>query len=229
MSIHRLFAGLDRCAPGDSHSLARACAGLAPGAGVLDAGCGTGADLPALLALVPEGRITAVDLSEDFIAGVRKRHPTVRAAVADMTDPPGGPFDLIWSGGAIYGPGLAAALAAWRGRLVPGGRVAFTDLVLRGEGVSPEVAAFLAEEGGPLRNVAGLHAEVAASGWRCVDGFWLPDSAWDAYYLPLEHRLNATRDDPELAEVVAAFRREIALWRQYGTEYGYYLMTVVPQ
>jgi SAM-dependent methyltransferase len=229
MSIHRLFMGLDRCAPGDSSSLVRACAGLAPGAVVLDAGCGTGADLAALLALVPEGKVTAVDLSGDFIAGVGKRHPTVSAAVADMTDPPGGPFDLIWSGGAIYGPGVAAALAAWRGKLAPGGRVAFTDLVLRGNGVSPEVAAFFAEEGVPLRDVASLQAEVAASGWRCVDDFWLPDSAWDAYYLPLERHLNEAQEDPELAGIIAAFRHEIALWRQHGSQYGYFLMVVVPK
>jgi SAM-dependent methyltransferase len=229
MSIHRLFAGLDRCAPGDSRSLARACAGIAPDAAVLDAGCGTGADLQALLALVPDGKVTAIDLSEDFIAGVRERHPTVKAAVADMTDPPDGPFDLIWSGGAIYGPGVATALSAWRGRLAPGGRVAFTDLVLRGNQVSPEVAAFFAEEGVPLRDAAGLQAEVVAAGWRWVEGFWLPETAWDAYYLPVEQRLKAMQDDPEMADVVATFQREIALWRQHGTQYGYYLAVAVPQ
>jgi cyclopropane fatty-acyl-phospholipid synthase-like methyltransferase len=64
MSIFRLFDGLDLCAPGDADSLTRAAAGLAPDAAVLDAGCGRGADLPVLLSLVPEGRVTAIDLSE---------------------------------------------------------------------------------------------------------------------------------------------------------------------
>ncbi|MBA3910452.1 MAG: class I SAM-dependent methyltransferase [Rhodobacter sp.] len=229
MSIFSLFEGIDRCAPGDAASLTRACAGLAPTARVLDAGCGRGADLPALLALVPEGQVTAIDLAEPFIASIRARFPTVLANVADMTDPPGGPYDLIWSGGAIYGPRIGAAFSAWRARLAPRGRVVFTDLVLRGREVSPEVAGFFSAEGIASRDVAGLKAEVAAMGWRCVDGFWLPDSAWDAYYLPLEQRLDALADDSELAEFVAGFRREIAVWRHHGTEYGYYLIVAVPE
>jgi SAM-dependent methyltransferase len=229
MTIHDLFDGLDRCAPCDAASLTRACAGLAPTAQVLDAGCGTGADLPSLLALVPEGQVTAVDLAAPFIAAIRMRYPQVRAEIADMTDPPGGQFDLIWSGGAIYGPGIKAALAAWRAKLAPGGRVVFTDLVLRSRDVSPEVAEFFAAEKAVLRDVPGLQAEVAAAGWRCLDGFWLPESAWEAYYLPLEQRLDTMAHDPETAELVAGFRSEIALWRRHGAEYGYYLIVAVPQ
>ncbi|MCB6177018.1 class I SAM-dependent methyltransferase [Rhodobacter sp. Har01] len=229
MSIFRLFEGLDLCAPGDAASLMRACAGLAPDAEVLDAGCGRGADLPALLSLVPRGRVTAVDLSEAFIAHVRAHFPMVRAEVADMLDPPAGRYDLIWSGGAIYGPGIGPALRAWAPCLAAGGRVVFTDLVLRRPQVSPEVAAFFAEDGVALRDEAGLGAEIAAAGWRRTDGFWLPDTAWAAYYLPVEARLDALQDDPEMAEVVASFRREIALWRRHGGEYGYLLAVAVPQ
>ena len=229
MTIYDLFDGLDRCAPGDAESLARACAGLAKTARVLDAGCGTGADLPTLLTLVPEGQVTAVDLAAPFIASIRARFPRVRAEVADMTDPPAGPYDLIWSGGAIYGPGVKAALTAWRGKLAPGGRVVFTDLLLQGDSASPPVSDFFAEEGLALRGVAGLQAEVAAAGWRCLEGFWLADSAWADYYLPLESRLDSVAEEPQLAEIVAGFRREIALWRQHGAEYGYYLIVAVPQ
>ena len=228
MTIYDLFDGLDRCAPGDAASLTRACTGVAPSASVLDAGCGTGADLPALLALVPEGQVTAVDLAEPFIATIRARYPKVRAEVADMTNPPGGPYDLIWSGGAIYGPGIAVALKAWRGKLRPGGRVVFTDLVLRGGPVAPEVAAFFADEGVPLRDVAGLRAEIEAAGWRLAAGDWLPDSAWEAYYLPLEARLDGLDPKPEMAGLVAGFRHEIALWRRHGAGYGYYLAVAVP-
>jgi len=228
MTILDLFDGLDRCAPGDAASLRRACAGLAPSAHVLDAGCGRGADLPDLLALVPDGTVTAVDLAEPFIASIRARFPSVRAEVADMTDPPGGPYDLIWSGGAIYGPGVGKALAAWRHRLAPGGRVVFTELLTRVDTVHPEVRAFLADEGVDMRGEAGLRAEVAAAGWRMTEGFWLPDSAWDSYYLPLEQRMEHLASVPEMAEVIASFRREIAVWRLHGGDYGYYLASVVP-
>jgi SAM-dependent methyltransferase len=229
MTIHHLFHGLDRCAPGDADSLRLACAGLAPNARVLDAGCGTGADLPTLLALVPKGQVTAVDLAEPFIAAVRARYPMVRAEVADMTNPPVGPYDLIWSGGAIYGPGVAKALTAWRDKLAPFGRVVFTDLVLRTAKPSPEVRAFFVAEGVPMLDAAGLQAKVAAAGWHCQSCALLPDSAWAAYYEPLEQRLDAVAHDPAMAEVVASFRSEIALWRQHGAEYGYALVVAVPQ
>ena len=228
MSLYRLFQGLDRCAPGDAASLIRAVGALAPDAQVLDAGCGTGGDLPVLLSLVPRGRVTAVDLAEAFIDGIRQRHPQVRAEVADMLDPPPGPYDLIWSGGAIYNSGIGPALAAWARHLAPGGRVIFTDLVLRGAAASPEVAEFLAAEGVPLRDAAALRAEVAAAGWRVTDSFWLPDSAWDAYYLPVEGRMEALRGDPDFAEIIPSFQREIDLWRSHGSEYGYLLVQAVP-
>jgi SAM-dependent methyltransferase len=229
MSLVRLFQGLDRCAPGDAASLIRAARGLAPDARVLDAGCGTGGDLATLLALVPQGQVTAVDLAEDFIAGIRLRCPQVRAAVVDMLDPPPGPYDLIWSGGAIYGPGIGQALSAWARHLAPGGRVIFTDLVLRGQGASPEVAAVFAADGVPLRGAAALQAEVAAAGWRVTERFWLPDRAWADYYLPVEARLSALQADPDLAETIAALRHEIDLWRRYGREYGYLLVQAVPE
>lgn len=228
MSLYRLFQGLDRCAPGDAASLIRAAGALAPDAQVLDAGCGTGGDLATLLSLVPQGRVTAVDLAEEFIAGIRRRHPQVRAEVADMLDPPPGPYDLIWSGGGIYFPGIGPALTAWAGHLAPSGRVIFTDLVLRGQEESPQVAEFLAAEGVALRDAAALRAEVAAAGWQVADSFWLPDSAWEAYYRPVEARMQALQGDPDFAEIIPSFQREIDLWRSHGGEYGYLLVQAVP-
>lgn len=242
MTIYDLFDGLDRCAPGDAASVARACAGVAPGARVLDAGCGRGADLPALMAAVPGARIVAVDAAAPFVAHVRAAFPSVQAVCADMADPPGGPFDLIWSGGAIYNPGVTPALQGWRAHLAPGGRVAFSDLVLRGaaapeggdilaaEGVAPELADFFAAEGVTLRGEAALRAEVVAAGYRVLDTFWMPDSAWADYYLPLEPRLDAAAraDDAEMRAMALAFRHEIDLWRRHGADYGYLVCVAVP-
>lgn len=228
MSLYRLFQGMDRCAPGDAASLIRAAGTLAPDAQVLDAGCGTGGDLATRQSLVPQGRVTAVDLAEEFIAGIRRRHPQVRAEVADMLAPLPGPYDLIWSGGAIYAPGIGSALRAWARHLAPGGRVVFTDLVLRGQGASPEVADFFATEGVALRDATALRAEVVAAGWQVTDSFWLPDRAWETHYLPVEARMQALQDDPDFAEIIPSFRREIDLWRSHGGEYGYLLVQAVP-
>jgi len=228
MSIFRRFQGLERCGPGDAASLGRAARGLAPDAATLDAGCGTGDDLPVLLALVAQGRVTAIDLSEACIAGIRARLPSVRAAVADMLAPPAGPHDLIWSGGAICGPGIGPALTAWRRHLAPGGRVIFTDLVLRGGKPAPEGAEFLAAEGVPWRNPAALRAEVEAAGGRVTGGFRRPDTAWAADCLPPGTRLAQLEGAPDFGDRILSFRREIALWRSHGAGSGSHLVTPVP-
>ncbi len=38
-----------------------------------------------------------------------------------------GPFDLIWSAGALYFLGVTDGLTGWRAALAPGGAVAFSE------------------------------------------------------------------------------------------------------
>jgi trans-aconitate 2-methyltransferase len=47
--------------------------GIGPDASVMDVGCGTGRVTEALLALVPEGRVLAIDASADMVALARER------------------------------------------------------------------------------------------------------------------------------------------------------------
>jgi trans-aconitate 2-methyltransferase len=55
-----------------SEVLAR-LAGIAPDATVIDVGCGTGRVTEALLAIVPRGRVLAIDASEDMVELARRR------------------------------------------------------------------------------------------------------------------------------------------------------------
>lgn len=222
-AIHDLFLRLDRAGPGDADSLARAVAGLPPGARVLDAGCGVGADTGALLA---RGlAVTALEASAEFVSEVARRHPAARVVPGDMLVPPAGPYDLIWSAGAVYNVGVSAALQAWRGHLAPGGRVAFSDLCRRVEVLPPACAAYWATEGLTLRDAATLEAEVVAAGWRVLEADWVSEQGWADYYEPVEAALAGC---PE-ADLVSGFRAEIANWRAYGRTFGYRLIVCVPE
>lgn len=226
MSIVDLFLSLDRAGPGDVESLrwALSVAGTRADASVLDAGCGTGADTGDLLAAVPEGRVTAIDAAAPFVALVASKFPEATVLEADMAAPPGGPYDLIWSAGAVYNIGVAEALRAWRPLLAPGGRVAFSDL--RWTSGTPAAGAmdFWASQGLTLTGPEALEAEIAAAGWRVIDARWVGRAGWAAYYDPLELALKAEHD----AELVDTFRAEIACWKEFGDNYDYRLLVVEP-
>lgn len=225
--IYDFFENLDRLGPGSAASLRWALdlAGVPRDGVILDAGCGTGADLGGLLAAVPEGRVVAIDTAETFIARVRQRFPAVTAAVADMTAPPDGPYDLIWSAGAVYQVGVGRALGAWRRHLKPGGRVVFSDLCWTLDDRPPEAVAFWAEEGLNPGDAAALEAEVEAAGYRVLGARWLGPADWAAYYGPVEVELDRFGDESAL---VAGFRREIAIWRTHGVSFGYRLIVAEP-
>lgn len=224
-AIYDLFLTLERAGPGTAGDViwALAQAGTGPGARVLDAGCGVGADTGTLLGAGL--RVTALDASPRFVAEVARRHPAARAVTGDMLDPPVGPWDLIWSAGAVYHVGIAAALDAWRGVLAPGGRVAFSDLRARVLPLPEPCAAFWATEGLSLTGPGAMEDEALAAGWRVLASRWVPHEGWAAYYEPLEPALDAC-PDPGL---VAGFRAEIANWRAHGDSFGYQLLVCEPE
>jgi len=68
---------------------------------VLDLGCGTGLELPALFARFPEARVVGIDLAEDMLALLRERCTgfdvqTLRMSYFDYDFPPGR-FDAVIS------------------------------------------------------------------------------------------------------------------------------------
>jgi SAM-dependent methyltransferase len=233
-----LHSGLAHEAPGRREDTLRALAltGLSGPLQVLDAGCGPGAASLALLAALPEAHVTAIDLHPPFVeaaraaaeaAGVADR---VTALVADMAAPPVAPgaLDLVWSEGAAYSVGVETALAAWRPLVVPGGRLAFTEAVWLTATPHPDARAFW-EEYQEMTDAAGTRARAARAGWRVTDDFVLPEAAWDAYYRPLEARVDALaalhgEDHP----VIAEHRREIALRRAHPDDYGYAFFVAAP-
>lgn len=227
-TLHR---DLPREAPGDEASLTWALrvAKVGDRARILDAGCGPGADLRVLSQLRPGAELTGLDLHVPFIDRIRAEQPHVTAQVGDMLAPEG-QFDLIWSAGAAYGPGVSNALAAWRSHLAPGGAVAFSDCLWRVPRPAPAARAFWDRDYPGMMDLAGHLGRVETAGYRVLGARWLGLAAWDAYYGPLEQRIAALRPnaDAELNDVLDATQKEIAIWKAHGGDYGYYLTVAVP-
>lgn len=96
--------------------------GIAPDATALDVGCGTGRVTEALLALVPRGRVLAIDASQEMVALARRRlGERARVWREDVLELElAEPVDAIFSTAALHWvgdherlwPRLAAALRA---------------------------------------------------------------------------------------------------------------------
>lgn len=141
--------------------------GLAPGANVLEIGCGPGIGLGAVLTTVADCRVTGLDHSELMIRQAARRHAA--ALAADRLElwqgtleslPRGRPFDAVFSCNVLqFVAQRQVFLAEVRSRLRPGGIFATT--------YQPRGQCATAEEG---RAWIGHFAEdLCAAGFRDVE------------------------------------------------------------
>ena len=162
--------GLPRQGPGADASTLHAlslCGPLPKRPAILDVGCGPGMQTVALAkAIDGDGRITAVDINEEYLGELRRRahaagvDDRIEILVGDMRALPVAPasFDVIWSEGAAYIMGFERALAAWRPLLKPGGRIALTELVWLERDPPAEAAAFFRSEYPAMADVESILA-----------------------------------------------------------------------
>ena len=231
-----IHQGLPRQGPGtDAATLAALglCAGLPAPARVLDIGCGPGMQSLAI-ARSRNAQVVAVDVDETFLAQLNQ---SARAAVLadrittralDMNELPfnDGEFDLVWSEGAAYIMGFAAALRQWRPLLRPGGYLMVSELCWTTHPRPRPVAEFFAEAYPPMTDVASRLADIAAHSYDVVGHLTLPDEGWwTHYYTPLEKKLPSLRaryaHDQAAGELIDATQREIDMRRQYSDAYCY--------
>lgn len=231
-AFFKLHDDLPREGPGTDEDVAWACAlGIVPGyARILDAGSGPGGDIAALLRAAPEGRVLAVDMHQGFVDAVARRFEgdkRVTAKAGSMMREHG-PFDLIWSGGAVYFVGVAEALNTWRKALAPEGIVAFSEPCLF-RPAPDEAVKTLFEEVLP-DDEAGICAKVEAAGYEVLGTRRVSDAGWEAYYQPQEARIEALRvgADDTLNAVLDEAEAEIATWRKHREDFGYLLCVVRP-
>ncbi|MCY3650960.1 MAG: methyltransferase domain-containing protein [Acidimicrobiaceae bacterium] len=231
-----IHQGLPRQGPGtDAATLAalESCAGLPEQARVLDIGCGPGMQTLAI-ARSRNAQVVAVDVDETFLAQLNQ---SARAAALadrittrafDMNELPfnDGEFDLVWSEGAAYIMGFAAALRQWRPLLRPGGYLMVSELCWTTHPRPQPVAEFFAEAYPPMTDVESRLADIAAHGYEVVGHLTLPDEGWwTHYYTPLEKKLPSLRaryaNDQAAGELIDATQREIDMRRQYRDTYCY--------
>ena len=200
---------------------------------VCDAGCGPGGDLAALRQLVPEGRVDGFETVAHFVEAATFRFaddPSMRIIKGSMENLTG-PYDLIWSAGAVYFLGVTTALNAWRRALTETGAVAFSHPCLFTASPSKAALAFWEGEPGSIGTESTTNAEIAAAGWQVLAARPLTDEAWSAYYDPLLERcemLEAAGTSASVAAAIAAARKEASDWQAVSGDTGYRLYVVRP-
>jgi len=234
--FYEVFHGMPRQGPGTDDCTLQALETLKPFLPAepvaLDMGCGTGAST---LALAPRcGHITAVDLDGAMLdmlqqkarnAGLSARITTVQASM-DEPDFPDGSFDLVWSEGAIYNMGFEAGLKRWRQLLKPQACLAVTEACWLTPEQPAEIVRFWEQEYPAIMPVAGNLAVAASCGYRVVDHFTLPTSAWNEnFYHHMRSSMDAMLakhpDDPAATQLYRMLETEIRMYETYHDHYGY--------
>ena len=162
---HGLFAGLTRHLAG--------IAGIREGMSVCDVGCGSGASTAVLSGIVgPEGWVIGIDISEAMLRAAEAR-PTphtnccyLAADATDVRDIEGGLDAVLYNASIFLVPDPAAALAAARDALVPGGVVGMDFL----DGLRRTVDAI-----DPFEEARRVRAPNAPYGRRIMDPTTIPD------------------------------------------------------
>jgi len=231
-----LYESLDRQGPGDRASTARAlacCSELPASPTIVDLGCGTGAQTLDLAELSP-GTLLALDRHEPSVEKLQRRIEAaglgdrVTALVGEMgaTELAEESLDLVWSEGALYNLGLARGLATCKALLRQGGYLAFTEPVWRSADPPPKVrAAFEADYPG-IGDLPAALAAIESSGFELIEHFPLPPEAWwEAFYAPMEKRIEALQaqyaGDPKRLAVLEELAEEPRAHREHGHTYGY--------
>lgn len=233
--FYEVFEALPRQGPGCEEATLRALAplraALPAGPRVLDIGCGCGAQT-LVLARALDTTVIAIDNHRPVLdrldaaaAQAGLRIDTRELSMIDLPFAPGS-FDLLWAEGALFIIGIARGLQELGPLLKPGGFLAFTEMCWLTPSPPDEVRTYFERMYPDMRSADALHRLTEESGYRVLERFTLPDSAWwDDYYTPMLERVarlrHTHRDIPEAQAVYAACETEADMFRRHAAHYGY--------
>ena len=228
-----LYESLPRQGPGDRETLDFTLKVIRAGGAerILDAGCGAGADIDGLLAWAPAGHVSAVDSHVPFVEQVVKRNgddPRVKAIATDIATLTG-PFDLIWSAGTLYFLGLEAGFRIFHSMRAPSGALVFSHPAYFNKTPSQAATDFWEGEGEVFDHET-VYEKVRAAGYTVFDAVKLPDAAWEAYYSPLQARIDALNlASGDMVATLEGAQREIDGWRKARAKTGYLQFIAEPE
>lgn len=230
--FHRFFEYLPRQGPGDdryTELLFKLLPDLPSEPKIADMGCGTGAQT--LVLAQAGGVVTGVDLYQPFLTillsnaerrGLIANISTIQCSM-DAISPDIGPFDLIWSEGAIYLIGFEKGLKTWFPLIKPGGYIVVSEICWLVDNPPRELRNHPAPEISNMQTVERNISILKKIGYRWIGSVLLPHEAWevfDAYQKDLIQLWRQELNDPIVERVLSDIEKENDLFKRYRGTYG---------
>ncbi len=232
------YESMPRLGPGDdryTRFLYRLLTDLPDCPRIADMGCGNGSQT---IVLAGEGGdVTAVDLNGIFFSrllnraeklGLSNRIHVLETSMDALPDGVG-PFDLIWSEGAVYFVGFARGLRLWKPLLKDGGYIVVSEATWLTDSPPAGLKSFWDTEYPAMQTRSANEAVIRDAGYRWIGSVLLPEEAWAQYYRPQIGQIAALRTagvDGIMEQVISDIEKEIEIFNRYRGLYGYvfYLM-----